>query len=433
MPRSSEESTRDSVRLRLTRGPCDAAELQRSAGRSKSSVQRGLDRLRGEVLTVGHARATRYALRRGIAGVVTPTPVFEFDPDGAVRHALTLHPVEPFGFWVEAHVAEVTAGFEATSPTDPDLPWWLADARPQGFLGRGWARTHADAGYPLDVDRWSADQVLRFLAHYGADVSGAFAVGTAGRDLSDRLSHPDPRPDDYPALAQRALTDGPWGSSAGGDQPKFQVAGRIVKFSPPIDQPLGRRWADLLAAEHHAHEVLDAAGVPAARSTVFDLDGRRFLEVHRFDRHGPRGRSGLVSLASLDPSGVARELRSWSIGAAALARDGRLDPADVARVAWLEAFGHAIANTDMHPGNLSFRLRGTTLRGLAPVYDVLPMFYAPRHGELPTGLHRPAWPAERAASALAAARTLWERVAADPTVSDPFRRVADHHAAAAYS
>jgi hypothetical protein len=48
----------------------------------------------------------------------------------------------------------------------------------------------------------------------------------------------------------------------------------------------------------------------------------------------------------------------------------------------LYAFGHFIANTDMHFGNLAFYFEDFKLQGLAPVYDMLPMFYMPVRDEV---------------------------------------------------
>src|SRR5690606_41232569 len=66
-------------------------------------------------------------------------------------------------------------------------------------------------------------------------------------------------------FAAEAMRSTP-GSSAGGEQPKFLArlldgsgAERsvLVKFSAPMDQTPGRRWADLLACEWLALEILD--------------------------------------------------------------------------------------------------------------------------------------------------------------------------------
>jgi hypothetical protein len=46
---------------------------------------------------------------------------------------------------------------------------------------------------------------------------------------------------------------------------------------------------------------------------------------------------------------------------------------------WLDAFGELIGNTDRHFGNLSFFVgeAGALSLRLAPVYDMLPMVFAP--------------------------------------------------------
>ena len=418
------------LRRALARGPRSMSELQRQLSVSKSTLQRALEHDRQEVLTAGRARATRYAARRGIEGLITPVPVFEVDADGGIAEILTLHPVEPFGFWVEGRTPDVDSGFVSTEPREPDLPWFFADARPQGFLGRLWARSHPDQGYPLDPDRWSADQVLRFLAHYGTDLVGALVVGPFARDLLGHAAPLDVGREGYPARAAQILAGAQWGSSPGGDQPKFVLRGRFVKFSPPTDNPMGRRWADLLLAEHVVHQVLQVHGVGAARSEVVDVGERRFLEIERFDRHGEHGRSGVISLAAVDRGDAARDLRRWSLGTAPLVAEGRLSAEDHRRVEWLEAFGLLVANTDMHPGNLSFRMRGTRLLGLAPVYDMLPMAFAPRYEELPSDVWRPS--TERSAfpeTAIRAAREVWGQVAASSAASDDFRRIAERQAA----
>jgi hypothetical protein len=438
--------TDDVLRVLARAGPSPADDVQRAVATSRSTLQRALAELKPRLVTAGRARATRYALRRPVDGVLTPVPVYELDPAGAIRHALTLHPVEPLGFYVEGHVPEVASGFHDTDPADPgpdpfaDLPWFLLDIKPSGFLGRAWARAHAD--WPADPARWSGDDVLRFATHDGTDLPGAFVLGGFARDrllarAVDRVHEADAI-DAYPKLAERALAGPPVGSSAGGEHPKFTASVErdgvlrpcIVKFSPPVSTPGGERWADLLAAEHVAHAVLAEHGLPAAASRLVDAGGRRFLEVERFDRHGERGRSGVASLRSLDRAGVAADNRRWTLVTARLVREGRLTAADHERVAWLESFGLLLANTDMHPGNLSLRMLGTAIRGLAPVYDMLPMFYAPRHGgELPAGRFDPRSELDEFVPGTSdAAREFWGRVSERSDVSADFRALASAHA-----
>ena len=56
-----------------------------------------------------------------------------------------------------------------------------------------------------------------------------------------------------------------------------------------------------------------------------------------------------------------------------------------AQINLLEWFGRCIANIDMHFGNLSFfwsKVEDTVSLNLAPIYDMLPMLYAPEKSEI---------------------------------------------------
>ena len=325
-----------------------------------------------------------------------------------------------------------------------DLPWFLHDLRPAGFLGRQVPRRYVDLHLPSDISRWSSEDTLRYLASYGHDAVGDFIVGDrAVAQHLENQSEPLETIDDearsarYLELADLAQRAGSPGSSAAGEQPKFLALRGpgpvhvLVKFSPPRGDAVGSRWSDLLRAEHWALETLIAHGRPAARSTVIEAGDRTFLEVERFDRVGAFGRRGVTSLFPLDAEFAGHE--TWSASVGALVTERHV-PVEAAReVRWLAAFGRLIANSDMHHGNLSFRLDGTRVTGLAPVYDMLPMHYAPVRGEvvvrepelvIPVAAELDVWP-----EALAAARVLWARVHEDPAISDTFRRIAAAHLA----
>lgn len=418
-------------------GPGRAADLCLQLRISQPTLSRLVRRSLDQVLVVGRARTTRYAARRTVEGVRAPIPVFEVrSVDEAPRHLLDLHPIRPDGFWIERH-----DGTDSTFADD--LPWFLNDLRPAGFLGRLLPRRFPDLGAPDDIGRWSADDVLRYLARFGWNLPGALIVGedAFARFTRVALEPPDRVPATtrtvrYPELATDVLAFGPAGSSAGGEQPKF-LATRddgealvpvLVKFSPPLTDAPAVRTADLLVAEHVAHRVLADDGHPAARSSLLRADNRLFLEIERFDRQGPANRRGLASLFSVDAEFVGSRLDRWSTTTAALVALGLLGEVDHREVRWLEAFGRFIANTDMHPGNLSLWLDGTRLAGVAPVYDMLPMLYAARQGELPAVAFDPAVPspADRdvARTAWTAANTFWNEVAAHPEVSAGFRACA---------
>ena len=57
------------------------------------------------------------------------------------------------------------------------LLWYLHGMRPQGFLGRAFARFHGPLlGLPTDPNRWSDDQTLLALANTGHDCPGNLLV-----------------------------------------------------------------------------------------------------------------------------------------------------------------------------------------------------------------------------------------------------------------
>jgi hypothetical protein len=267
-----------------------------------------------------------------------------------------------------------------------DLPWWLADMRPQGYLGRAYARRHAaELGLPERPDDWSAAHVLRALLAHGDDVVGNLLPGDAARDRFLSAPPAEPvdaaqKPEIYARLAREAARGELPGSSAGGEQPKFTTRGVLVKFSEPAVNPVTERWRDLLLAERLALETLRSAGVSAAETRLVDHEGQRFLEVERFDRAGARGRRGLFSLAALEAEFSGAGSGGWPSAARRLAAEGVIRPEALPGADLLWAFGTLIGNTDMHGGNLSFIGEHGRPFDLAPAYDMLPMAFQPRAG-----------------------------------------------------
>jgi serine/threonine protein kinase HipA of HipAB toxin-antitoxin module len=252
---------------------------------------------------------------------------------------------------------------------------------------------------------------------------------------------------EYPRLAAQALELGVAGSSAGGEFPKFtclrQRAGDVqqhvlVKFSGSDDSPGTQRWADLLVCEHLAGRALEEhTGIAAARSGVYQHAGRTFLEVDRFDRHGVLGRSPMVSWFALNGTFVGAAGRPWAEAVQPLAQKGWLQDEDIDRVLRVWLFGQLIGNTDMHDGNLSFvpsQHGDDHVLQLAPIYDMLPMTYAPVRGvELPSRNYAPRLPlpAQAAAwqDAARAALAFWDLAAIDKRISAGFRQTCRDNAA----
>lgn len=203
----------------------------------------------------------------------------------------------------------------------------------------------------------------------------------------------------------------------------------LLKFSAPQEQETGRRWADLLACEFHAHEVLAEAGLSNAGARLLDSGGRRFLEIPRFDRQRASGRSGVVSLEALAAAstGLARD---WSSAAVELLRVGLIDETTLTTIQRLQAFGELIGNSDMHPGNLSFFLHDTLPLRVTPSYDMLPMLWAPGpQGEIANRAFAPAPPVpalvEPWRDAAGMVEDFWERVVGDARITPAFARMAE--------
>ncbi len=279
-----------------------------------------------------------------------------------------------------------------------DLPWALQDMAPSGYLAGRFAAWFPELNLPADPRLWDADDVLRAVSERGHDLPGNLIVGEESWRRFQAANGRVPRAaarDLYATLVDDALADAR-GSSVGGDRPKFTLrldggAGLIVKFTPPVDTLLGRRWADLLRLEARCAATLRAHGLPAVRAEFVELEGRGYLEVERFDRLPGGGRRGAVTLFWLGASRYGED-RDPVVVAERLRAQGLLPDDDVRRLALAHAFSAAIGNTDAHLGNYALTIGDQGEVALAPLYDVLPMVFAPRHDELPDARVTPRQP-----------------------------------------
>ncbi len=421
------------MRILRVGGPSTRASLCEQLDISQSAFSRLAKAVRGDIIVAGRGRSTRYAARRRIKNVGMETPVYEVSPDGSSSHVATLHGAYPAGYYLESHSQAVEAEFYA------DLPYFLHDMRPAGFLGRLVPARHPELQLPEDLRLWSADNCLHYLSRFGWNSVGSFILGDeAFRLYLAMLSDPqdivemEGRAARYVELAESVLEAGTPGSSAGGEQPKFLATLApdlpvLVKFSPPMRDDVSVRIGDLLICEHIALGVLRENGREAADSELVIERERVFLEVARFDRVGLRGRIGVVSLRALDAQFVGT-LGSWSETTAALLAQGVVSRATLEDVQWLEMFSNLIANTDMHPYNLAFSAQETKIGGLTPAYDILPMLYAPQQGEILQREFVPTMPTPREvgvwSQAREAARDFWARASNHASLSTGFRSIA---------
>jgi hypothetical protein len=407
------------------RGVLRGEEIQRELGISQPVMSRLMREAGPRVCRFGRSVATRYALAREIAGLGRQTPVFRVDERGHPNRHGVLHFLAGGGCWLERESGD--------GQLFPGVPPFVEDMRPQGYIGCRFPAVYSELRLPVRIGDWSADQQLIALAMRGDDCVGNLLIG---EESLNRFLAVQPRPHtraEYPNLATTAQAGQP-SSWAGGEHPKFAgySEGRhvLVKFAGG-DGAAADRWRDLLVCEHLALEVLREAGVPVPRSEWFDLDGSRFLELDRFDRVGRLGRRGVISLYAINGHYLGDVPENWSKASQRILHEPslRLDAEHADRMVWLDTFGDLIANTDRHFGNVCFfaeEARRLTLTP-APVYDMLPMLFAPTDATLverpfaprpPTALNLHLWH-EVANQAL----TYWTRLCNENALSAGFRRM----------
>lgn len=448
--RPRNEVARDQLTTVLARrSAASAADIAAPLGVSIPTLHWMLQALGSAVVGTGKARRSRYALRRELRGELAPLPLYELDSAGRAERLTSLDLVRPQGSCAPLNGTGWPVPEESRDGWWDGLSYFVHDMRPQGYMGRQFARAeHRQLGVSANPQEWGDDDIAWVLSRSGSDASGNLILGDRAFEhwQATKLTPLEPLRTRavgaaYARLAELAIGAGLAGSSAGGEFPKFAVlrerAGSatphvLVKFSGADRSAAVRRWSDLLVCEHVALEAIGGMpGFAAARSRVVAHAGRTFLEVERFDRHGSFGRSRLTSLSTLDAALIGAGTSDWTALAERFALVGLLDAETVERVRRLWWFGRLIANTDMHTGNLSFVPNDTL--ALAPAYDMLPMLYAPLPGgELPTRSFEPALPLppQRAVWLLACAAALgfWDRAAADARISAAFCRTCSANA-----
>jgi hypothetical protein len=428
-------TTAERLLQRLDAGTASAVQLQAATGQSQPAVARQLRDLiaRRLVIRMGTTRGARYARLRQVAGIGAQWPLRRIDAAGDIHTLGTLQALAAGEFLFDA-VAESFAWGGLTT----GLPYFLQDQRPAGFLGRAVPQRYPDLDLPQRVLDWNDDHYLRYLTQRGTDTVGDLILGDvaldgflAGQRRREAIAMED-RHTAYPQLAGEVLAGGLPGSSAHGEQPKFVAllgdhAGQrhvIVKFSPPIHTAVGQRWSDLLVAEHLAHEVLSAAGMTAVRSRIERFGDQTFLEMDRFDRVARDGRLGITSLLAIDTHLYGR-LDNWIAAATRLLNDGRIEAATLETVRLVATFGALIANPDRHFGNLAFHDNYDGRFALAPIYDMLPMLFAPEHDQVLARTFAPPDPSSDTLGAYGRARALaeayWQRCAQEARISGEFR------------
>lgn len=316
--------------------------------------------------------------------------------------------VEELGRWLGAErVLELDrAGFPFLGPgrhtIEAELPWIFWDMGPSGYLGRRFAKQFPELHLPESDSLWSANHYLTAISQRGEDLSGNLLVGERSReryeqDFAPAIESGALKRSDVSKVVEEFLQDAAsvGSSSLGGARPKLVLhsVGNaaphdvLLKFTPPLDTELGRRWSQLLLIESlcartlHQHGIA-SVGAPPATYQLLPGGQRAGLMLPRFDRRPPLGRRGAGTLYWLAATRGEAELKAPAV-MASLAAEGLVSEASTRTVELVHAFSAAIGNNDAHLGNYGLTFDAEGKATLAPIYDVTAMIFAPLADELP--------------------------------------------------
>lgn len=401
---------------------------------SQASVSRLIKSLGDQIVQIGSGRSRKYTAVCNAFNSGNKIPLHAVDEDGKAPLLALIRPLIHGGFFVELEdPASCQIPGEQKNGLFDDLPYFLRDLRPQGFLGRRIARRIAGQShdFPENPNDWTSDHIGRYLISNGDDLPGNFIFGEQA--LLRIRRHPVAASyQEYPEIAKMVMEGENPGSPAGGEQPKFTIfnneigAHVIVKFSSDDQNQVSERWRDILITEYHAAQTLNNFSLPVALPQLHKKDGRLFLETPRFDRIGMFGRSSMISLQMVAAE-YADSMSSWPRVMQELFEKQLVLAEDVATAQTCWLFGRLINNTDMHLGNLSLAIKNGIF-GLLPLYDMCSMGFAPKAGgdvlpfvfKVPdlegTGLSP-----ELIRLACDMAHEFWNNLAKDDRISDSFR------------
>ncbi|MDX3774713.1 type II toxin-antitoxin system HipA family toxin YjjJ [Chromatiaceae bacterium AAb-1] len=408
----------------LRQEPAGSKTLAAKLGCDRSTVSRLIAQCQDRIISTGRARATLYYLCRHTDN--SETSLYCITETGNARHFARMIAVMPHGYLVKRNSDEDFIYYD-------DLPWWLQDMRPQGFLGRALAKHlyHNKIVSSADPDSWSDNDVFNALRLSQHDAPGNLLVGE--QSYQQWLLHTPTviTVDDFAMLAEQAISGEIPGSSAGGEQPKFCVVVNdrhlLVKFSAATRNANSQRWADLLQAECLALNILQQHQIAAGPCEIITDQHRTYLSYQRFDRIGLSGRRGVVSLRMAEMEFVGHPAE-WPVIAHRLYQQQLISEHDYHTIAVIWCYGRLLANTDMHTGNLSFFYEGGHNLQLAPVYDMLPMAFAPdRSGAMTSSYPLNISPVADAVfwkQAYPLAHQFWQQLSQHPAISAEFRQIA---------
>lgn len=400
------------IQRTLRGGALSAAQLTAALGVSQPTLSRTIRKMAAVTsFRVTGERTPQY-------GLVRQLPM-ALDPRQRIYRYLSRGNIEPFAdveFLAGGGTVERIAGAGGATRLYVGLPPYVAFAAPSGFLGRQLAQQASSSQqFPASLSDWNDDHKVAYLFTQGLNLLGNLVFGDVCLQ-NEMVFRPVQKVDaqdkpEFFADMAGALKNAAYGSSAGGEQPKFLACTAdtghvIVKFAK-----LGTRMAELLPLEHLALRTLGEVGVPASRTHLLAAGGYVFLEVERFDRTPHGGRVGMLSAGAVDDEFFGQR-GSWSAFASRCVQARYLKPQDAFWVDTMAAFSELIGNGDRHFENISMLIGDDAeYLGIAPAYDILPMRYASIGG----GLEPDLTPIEPRIGTIGAKPEVW-RLAAQAAV-----------------
>lgn len=438
----------DELLLAIRSGRKTRAALLSEIRMTESVFDQLLVELGPKVLWLGHGENAVLACRRAIRGHYLSYPLYYIDRHGQDRLAAMLHPVDPRGWVLELFESVNWPSDESGNLSMDGLPYFLYELLPDGFMGQNFARyfgKHLEVA--SDPKQWTDEDILHVLSRRGIDLPGNFVLGDAAlaRLQSNMLEQrPIPELQEVAHYRQqiedysKALLNGNAvkpSAVVGGAQPKLtafrtlngESAHVIVKYAKKTGGSIAQRWSDLLVSEHLALTAArEHLGAAAPLTRILQDEHYTYLEIERFDRVGANGRLPVCSWSHLNAGIVGSSEPQWPKAMKRLYDMGLMEPQQLSLVitAWL--FGKLIANTDMHDGNIALMPKLNKL-AIAPLYDMLPMAYAPKSDALPTVGYEP-YPKplkleSQWSTAAKAAGWFWRYASTDDRLSDEFRAI----------
>ncbi len=416
----------------LSHNIATSTQISKVLNISAMSVSRAMRKLGNKVVKIPNGRSPLYALTSSAFNSGDSIHIWDIDEFGKATHISTLRPLAAGGFFINnmSLASKVLLGVRNNGLYE-DLPYFLYDMAPQGFLGKRIAQyLHAiDESYPTNPEAWSNEHIGKYLLSNSENVMGNLQFGN-NYNLKTRQSFEKFARVDYPQIATTILDSDINISSAGGEHQKFTTychdthSHVIVKFSPKGDSEIATRWKDILITEYHANKVINQSGaITAATSEIILGDNRVFLESERFDRSGEYGRRSMISLLSI-ASEFSNPAETWVSIARDLHAQTLISTQDLFNIEVLWYLGRLIHNTDKHNGNLSLAVRGDGF-SLLPIYDMCSMGFAPKgNGEvMPFKFTQPDLDdsLSEVKKARLMANAFWQSLYEDPRISAEFR------------